>query len=84
MTALITPSVPKISNTLESRIRDTWYRLTPDEQRRALHLIQAHRDYPLAYPTLAYIPHEKPLSFHLAPNKGRGLFGGNRSGMCLR
>lgn len=76
----VQPSIPQLSPERRATMRRNWPNMTPDAKRRALKVLQAYKDYPKDHPTLAYIPHEQPLSFHLAPNKGRGLFGGNRSG----
>lgn len=80
MVTAVESNVPKLSNVHAGRIRELWRTMRPDEQRRALHIIETYKEYPSNHPTRAYVPHEKPLSFHLAPNKGRGLFGGNKSG----
>lgn len=57
-----------------------WHTLSVPDKQKFMKLIEASRNYSKTHATLCYKPHGKQKAFHIAPNVGRGIFGGNQSG----
>lgn len=61
-------------------LEKVWGKLSLHDQQKVMKLLLASEDYPKTHATLCYQPHDKQMKFHVAPNQGRAIFGGNQSG----